>query len=195
MSTHYQPSLLTGNADSQGLANGLTVGMRFHSAPAVRLSDAKPLHLGHVHKADGRWRIYAFADRSTESQLAPKLEKLLDYLDNDPKSPLNRFTPKSWDRDGVFDLRAIYQEHHRDLTIEQMHPLLRPPVGKYGLRDYEKVLTSDHTGGRDIFDLRQISREAGALVVVRPDMYVAQVLPLGAHEELAAFFAGFMLDQ
>jgi phenol 2-monooxygenase len=30
------------------------------------------------------------------------------------------------------------------------------------------------------------------MVVVRPDQYVAHVLPLDGHGELAAFFAGFM---
>jgi len=30
------------------------------------------------------------------------------------------------------------------------------------------------------------------LVVVRPDQYVAHVLPLAAHRPLADFFAGFM---
>jgi phenol 2-monooxygenase len=31
------------------------------------------------------------------------------------------------------------------------------------------------------------------MVVVRPDQYVAHVLPLDAHAELAAFFGGFMV--
>ena len=31
------------------------------------------------------------------------------------------------------------------------------------------------------------------MVVVRPDQYVAHVLPLDAHAALAAYFAGFML--
>ena len=30
------------------------------------------------------------------------------------------------------------------------------------------------------------------MVVVRPDQYVAHILPLDAHRELAAFFDGFM---
>jgi len=38
----------------------------------------------------------------------------------------------------------------------------------------------------------RIDRASGALVVVRPDQYVAHVLPLDAHQELAAFFGGFM---
>lgn len=32
-------------------------------------------------------------------------------------------------------------------------------------------------------------------MVVRPDQYVAHVLPLDAHDELAEFFEGFMLSQ
>jgi phenol 2-monooxygenase len=41
--------------------------------------------------------------------------------------------------------------------------------------------------------LRGIDRKRGAVVVVRPDQYVAHVLPLDAHDKLAAFFQGFML--
>ena len=48
--------------------------------------------------------------------------------------------------------------------------------------------------GPDIFDLRGIDRKNGARVVVRPDQYVSNVLPLQAHAELAAFFGQFLLD-
>jgi phenol 2-monooxygenase len=41
--------------------------------------------------------------------------------------------------------------------------------------------------------MRQIDRTRGCMVVVRPDQFVAQVLPLDAHAQLAAFFDGFML--
>jgi phenol 2-monooxygenase len=44
----------------------------------------------------------------------------------------------------------------------------------------------------DIFATRAISRD-GAIVVVRPDQYVASVLPLGARAELAQYFAGVLL--
>ncbi|MGO2430480.1 MAG: hypothetical protein ACTH7E_04750, partial [Glutamicibacter arilaitensis] len=46
--------------------------------------------------------------------------------------------------------------------------------------------------GRDIFRDREISKE-GAIVVVRPDQYVAGIFPLDAREEIAGFFAGNML--
>src|SRR6476620_7539059 len=58
---HYTPSILTGEATHQHLAKGLTIGMRFHSAPVIRVADAKPVHLGHTVKADGRWHVFAFA--------------------------------------------------------------------------------------------------------------------------------------
>jgi phenol 2-monooxygenase len=46
--------------------------------------------------------------------------------------------------------------------------------------------------GNDIFDIREIDRDGGCMVVVRPDQYIANVLPLDAYTELASFFEGFM---
>jgi phenol 2-monooxygenase (NADPH) len=48
-------------------------------------------------------------------------------------------------------------------------------------------------GGRgDIFDMRAIDRAKGCIVVVRPDQYVAEILPLDDRKALTAWFAGFM---
>jgi phenol 2-monooxygenase len=44
----------------------------------------------------------------------------------------------------------------------------------------------------DIFDMRGINRDKGCMIVVRPDQYVANVLPLDAYEALAAYFAGVL---
>ena len=55
--------MITARSEFQDLAQGLPAGMRFHSAPVIRLADAKPLQLGHVARADGAWRLYVFADR------------------------------------------------------------------------------------------------------------------------------------
>ena len=53
--TRYTPSLLTASSAYQRLASGLPIGMRLHSAPVIRLADAKPVQLGSTIKADGRW--------------------------------------------------------------------------------------------------------------------------------------------
>ncbi len=42
--------------------------------------------------------------------------------------------------------------------------------------------------------LGRVLRTAGALVVVRPDQYVAHVLPLDAFDELDAFLGRFLLE-
>jgi phenol 2-monooxygenase len=192
VATRYSPSLLTGEATWQGLATGFTVGTRFHSAPVVRLADAKPLQLGHVAEADGRWRLYAFVDDAASGAKAPKIHALCDYLEGNGNSPVRRFTPKGADIDKVFDLRAVFQGYHRDLRIEDLPSLLLPKKGRFGLVDYEKSFATDRRAG-DIFDLRGIDRSQGCLVVVRPDQYIAQVLPLDAFAELDAFFSAFML--
>ncbi|MDP7149781.1 MAG: hypothetical protein QGI70_02265, partial [Paracoccaceae bacterium] len=51
-----------------------------------------------------------------------------------------------------------------------------------------KVFCTDHKGAGDIYDMRGIDRDQGCMVLVRPDQYVAHVLPLSAGAELGAFF-------
>ncbi|CAM5328739.1 3-hydroxybenzoate 4-monooxygenase [Frigidibacter albus] len=190
MSVTYQPSALTGAADWQALATGFPIGSRFHSAPVVRLADAKPVELGHTVSADARWRLFAFCPDEDPAG-ASAIRRLCDFLYASPASPITRFTPPETDPDAVIDLRAVFQQGTRALELETLPPALLPMKGKLGLRDYEKMFCAD-TAGRDIFDLRGIDRKQGCLVIVRPDQYVAHILPLDAHDLLAGFFAGVM---
>ncbi len=191
VATHYPPAtVLTAEATHQNRAKGFTIGMRFHSAPVVRLADAKPVHLGHAARADGAWRIFAFADASGR-----RVRKLADFLAESPSSPIRRFTPAGADIDSVIDVRAVFQQGHRDLKVEELPSILLPRKGRFGLIDYEKAYCPDLKNGLDIFELRRIDREKGAIVVVRPDQYVSNVLPLDAYDELTAFFGRFLLDR
>jgi phenol 2-monooxygenase len=191
VATHYPPeTVLTASSTHQDLAKGFTIGMRFHSAPVVRLADAKPMQLGHAARADAAWRIYAFADANTE-----RLRALADFLTESPKSPVRRFTPKGADIDSVIDFRAVFQQGHRDLKVEELPSMLLPRKGRFGIIDYEKAYCPDRKDGPDIFVLRGIDRGKGAMVIVRPDQYVSNVLPLDAHDEIAGFFGKFMLDR
>ncbi|MCP3466247.1 FAD-binding monooxygenase [Bradyrhizobium sp. CCGUVB23] len=192
--THYRPALLTGNTTHQHLASGLVIGKRFHSGPVIRLADAKPVHLGHVARADGRWRIFAFAGAGNPSAGEGPIAALCNFLSQGRESPVRRYTPGDADIDSVIDVRAVFQHDHRELAIGAMPSLLLPAKGRYGLRDYEKMFCPDLKGGHDIFAMRGIDRNAGCMVVVRPDQYVAHVLPLDAYAELAAFFDDFMLQ-
>lgn len=185
--TQYKPSLLTAESTYQALATGFPIGMRFHSAPVIRLADAKPVHLGHANAADGRWRLFVFAGRDDQP-----VQALCDFLSTSSDSPVRRHTPEGADIDSVIDVRAVFQQGHRDLSLDALPGFLVPQTGRYGLKDYEKIFCPDEKAG-DIYDLRGIDRDRGCVVVVRPDQYVANVLPIGDHAGLSAFFGRILL--
>ncbi|MEO5780529.1 MAG: FAD-binding monooxygenase [Arthrobacter oryzae] len=186
--TEYAPSMLIGAPTHQGLATGFTIGKRFKSAPAVRVCDTNPVHLGHHATADGRWRIYVFADGATPTAgegAASAVADFAEWIATAPESPLAA-TPEGADVDAWFDVKVIYQQDHTSVDICAVPAIFKPQVGPFQLTDYEKVYAADPAA--DIFEQRGLDR-GGVVVVVRPDQYVANVLPLTATAELAAFFA------
>jgi phenol 2-monooxygenase (NADPH) len=192
VATKYEPSMITAEPLFEQLAVGFPVGMRFHSATVTRLADAKRVQLGHVARADGAWRLYIFADKADPTGPTSHFRGLCDYLAS-PASPITRCTPKGADPDSVIDVRAIFQQGHRELEVDELPAVLLPRKGDFGLVDYEKAFCPDPEA-ENIFDLRGINRDTGCIVVVRPDQYVAHVLPLDGHQALAAFFAGILID-
>ena len=193
--TEYAPSMLIAAPEHHDLATGFTVGKRFKSAPVVRVGDTNPMHLGHHATADGRWRIYVFADSATpqtsQAGTASPTEQFAEWMANSPESPLAA-TPKGADPDAWFDVKVIYQQDHTSIDIGAVPAVFKPQVGPFQLTDYEKVYAADPAS--DIFELRGLDR-GGLVVVVRPDQYVANVLPLTATAELAAFFEPLLPDR
>ncbi|MFI2489314.1 FAD-binding monooxygenase [Promicromonospora kroppenstedtii] len=189
--TRYQPSMIVAGAAHQHLATGFPVGKRFKSAPVERVAEGNPAHLGHHARADGRWRLYAFADAAAPGEPSA-LRDWAHWLGTADDSPLLRHTPSGGDPDAVLDVKVVYQQDHLGVEFADVPEVFRPRVGPFGLIDYEKVYATDPD--HDIFDLRGIDR-GGAVVVVRPDQYVAAVLPLTSTDDLATFFAGALLPQ
>lgn len=184
----YEPSRLVGSDEHQELAKGFPIGMRFKSALVSRVCDTLTVELGHHHRADGRWRIYVFADAE-----GTQVDEFAEWMENSADSPVNVFTPEGADIDSVFDAKVVYQQGYHDYEMPDMHTYFRPKVGPFQVRDHEKVYAVSKEA-EDFFDAREIDRR-GAIVVVRPDMYVAHVLPLTARKELTEFFAGTFLPQ
>lgn len=185
--TQYEASMITGTDAHQGLAAGYPLGKRFRSAEVVRVGDGNVVHLGHHARADGRWRVYAFGDRAGvglrdwAAAAAPVFE---------------RFTPVDADADAVFDVKAVYQQPFEEVEVTTAPALFQPRTGPLGLIDWEKVYASGPSKwtDADIFAERGLSRD-GVVVVVRPDQYVAAVLPLDGEgaRELGEFLAEGML--
>jgi phenol 2-monooxygenase len=199
--TEYAESMVVGPATHQDLATGFPLGKRFKSAPVTRVADGNPVHLGHHARADGRWRIYAFADdggagglahdgAAGEGAAAPALDAWARWLEGSPDSPVVRYTPEGADPDSVIEAKVVYQRDHARVEVGDVPGAFLPRVGPcgawhkltaYPAYRYDEILAG---GGAD---------GGGAVVVVRPDHYVAAVLPLAATAELAAFFDGVLL--
>jgi phenol 2-monooxygenase len=192
--TQYGPSMVVTDAAHQQLAPGFPVGKRFKSVEVVRVCDGNVVHLGHHARADGRWRVYAFAD----APAAGEPSALADWAQwaFAPGSPFVRHTPAGADVDAVFDVKAIYQQRFEEVDLTRVPPAFLPQTGPLGLTDWEKVYAAAPSAwsSADIFAERGLSRD-GVVVVVRPDQYVAAILPLTATAELGSFFAGALTDQ
>ena len=93
----------------------------------------------------------------------------------------------------MIDCRAVLQQGFREIDINSLPPLFRPTKGLLGLTDYEKAFCPDLKDGPDLYDLRNINRDEGCIVIVRPDQYVAEILPLDAFDRLADFFSQTLL--
>ena len=185
----YYPSYICTGQENQTLATGFNIGQRFHSAEAIRVSDGRCQHLGHLNKADGRWRLFIFGSDQNPTDTASDSAQLIHFLAKSESSPVIKYTPEGTDIDSVIDVYGVFQQ--RDLAIEEIPGFLWPAKGKYGLNDYEKVFHADQDN--DIYALRGIDRSRGCMVIVRPDQHIANILPLNAQTELSAFFDEFML--
>lgn len=192
LTIQYESSALTGLPTYQHLAQGFDIGKRFHSAPVVRLADAKPMHLGHCIDADARFRLFIFAPVNDAGAHDGAVAALCEWLQRDPVSPVCRHTAVGENVDAVIDVRAVFQQGFRALDYTAMPELLRPNVGHFGLFDYEKVFCASVVQGENIFAMRGIDRAKGCTVIVRPDQHVGHILPIEAREELTAYFAGIL---
>ncbi|KJL47683.1 Pentachlorophenol 4-monooxygenase [Microbacterium hydrocarbonoxydans] len=183
--TQYTASMITGTDAHQALALGFPLGKRFKSAEVVRVGDGNAIHLGHHARADGRWRVYAFGDRDGSA---------LNTWADAAAPVFARFTPADGDADAVFDVKAVYQQPFEELEVTSAPALFQPKTGPLGLTDWEKVYAAGPSKWTetDIFEARELSRD-GVAIVVRPDQYVAAILPLDAVGELEAFLEGAFL--
>ncbi|GAA1537473.1 FAD-binding monooxygenase [Brevibacterium picturae] len=191
--TEYTESMITASTEHQELATGFPVGKRFKSAQVQRSCDSNFIHLGHRARADGRWRVYVFADAPAPTDAtSSKVTELADWLNADPASPLVKYRRAGEDLDSLLELSVIYQQGHTEFSFPDVPTVFRPHVGEFDLEYVEKIYAT--LEGEDIFEERGISRD-GAVVVVRPDQYVSGIFPLDAHDEIGNFFDGVFVSE
>lgn len=187
MMTEYAENMIVSDARYNALATGFPVGQRFKSHQAMRRCDANQIHIGHEHFADGRYRIYVFADAAhpTKSQKVAQWAEVVQQVVRD-------FTPADLTMDAYFDIKVIYQQPYHDFEVVDAPPLFRPLVGTFQIPQWENVWAA--LPDNDVFYHRGISRD-GVVVIVRPDQYVGAVLPLDRPELVRSYCEQALLKQ
>jgi phenol 2-monooxygenase (NADPH) len=188
--TEYPENQITASTEHQQLASGFPVGKRFKSTEVIRRSDNRWRELGHLHEADGRWRIYVFADEAAPALAGTPTAEFATWWEKDASSPRVKYTPSGVDEDATFDTKVIYQQDYTEVEPGDVPSVFKPAKVPFGILDINNIFSAGH--GRDIFREREIS-QVGAIVVVRPDQYVAGVFPINARAELKEFFAQHMV--
>jgi phenol 2-monooxygenase len=134
--------------------------------------------------------VYVFADAAAPAIAETMTADFAQWWESSADSPRVTYTPHGGDTDAIFDTKVIYQQDYTEVEPADVPAVFKPIKPPLGLIDVNQIFASGH--GRDIFRDRDIHRE-GAIVVVRPDHYVAGIFPLQARDEIKAFFAQHML--
>jgi phenol 2-monooxygenase (NADPH) len=85
-----------------------------------------------VARADGAWRMYAFADAAALTDPESRLVALCEFLAASASSPLLRFAPPRTQAETLLDLRAILQQPHREVDVAALPAVLRLPAAGCG---------------------------------------------------------------
>ncbi|GAA5913952.1 uncharacterized protein JCM6883_000131 [Sporobolomyces salmoneus] len=191
MSIDYADSTISGKSQSKHeLAKNLKVGERFYSAQVVNAASATADQITTRIPFTGAYRLLIFAGNIAEKGPMERLQRLATYLDG-PDSPVSKYTPSTLPRWSVIDPITI---HSSPRTAVELYDLPQPSI--FHPHNYKRVYVDEpsyHRGDGKAYETYGISKEAGAIVVVRPDQYVGLIVGLEDFTLLDEYFASFML--
>ena len=141
VATRYAPSMITAEATVPAPRGGLP------GRDALPLGPGRPLGRRQARpprpRRPRRRRLAALRlRRRPPDGEDSRARELCEFLASDA-SPIQRFTPAGADPDAVIDVRAVFQQGHRDLAVDELPPVLLPRKGRFGLIDYEKTFCPD----------------------------------------------------
>ncbi|KAF2468923.1 phenol 2-monooxygenase-like protein [Lindgomyces ingoldianus] len=195
LTARYEDSEVTDLKGSrQEVARGIVVGMRFPSAQVVRFCDCKAMQLMRGLTSDGRWRILVFAGDITVERDRKRLEELADFLARMTWG----YTLPTADIDSLIEPVLVLRTKFAETEQERIHGYFWPVTGKWRMRDLHKVYIDDehyNSGHGHAYEKYEVDPAVGAVVIVRPDQYVAKVTTMDDFEGITGFFKGFMIKR
>ncbi|GAA5988739.1 hypothetical protein JCM10908_006149 [Rhodotorula pacifica] len=190
MSISYGDSLVVGTALSrQELAPRLPVGERFFSTQVVNQASATAVQLTSHVPFTGAWRILVFAGDVAQAAVMDRLRRL-NACFNAPDSVVSKYTPPDRKRWDVIDVVTI---HCAERTSVELYDFPQPSI--FHPHNYDRIYVdgpSHYHGDGKAYESYGISKEEGAIVVVRPDQYVGLVIGLEDTSILDEYFSRFM---
>jgi phenol 2-monooxygenase (NADPH) len=182
----------------------IVVGKRFNTAKVMCQSDGRVKHFVDWLPSDGRWRVIVFSGDIRDEKQKLAVEDLASKLGEMQK----RFTPPAQDIDSVIDILTVSATPRAEVELADYHPVLRPMTTRYHQpnsggsgkkalsQDYSKVFTDEletwHDGPCNAYKTYGVPA-SGAVVVLRPDSYVALLVGLADAELVTRFFEKCLL--
>ncbi|OHE98311.1 FAD binding domain-containing protein [Colletotrichum orchidophilum] len=191
LATEYKPSILVRPGTDDKLASGVGVGTRLQTAQVVRFSDAKAMQLSHALRADSRWSLVVFPGDISQPHGEKRLFRAAEQLE-----ALMRQLPiidKSIH--GFVSLVLVLKSDRKSLEEKKIPRLFTPTAGTRQIKFLRNVLVDDasyHAGHGEAYAKYGVDPEIGAMVLVRPDQYVAGIFAFEAVEGISRFFNEFV---
>ncbi|GAB1321053.1 Phenol 2-monooxygenase [Madurella fahalii] len=185
------PITVIGEHDKE-ITSNITVGMRFPTAQVVRYSDAKAMQLVKALPADGQWFVVVFAGDMLQPDVALQLQKVSQSLEQVAR----RYTPLDAYPDSVIDRILVIASDRKKVEQEEIPQFFTPVTGRWKMKCLAKVYADDesyNSGHGHAYKAYGIDPQKGALVVVRPDHYVAKVAALEDVNSVKQLFEGFLI--
>ncbi|KAF1810463.1 hypothetical protein P152DRAFT_460587 [Eremomyces bilateralis CBS 781.70] len=176
LTTSYDESMITSlSRTTQNLATKITVGMRFPSAQVVRFIDSRAVQLSAAAlDADGKWKVVVLGGSVQNVRKGDSGSAFL-WKDQNPQ-----FGPEI---DGANMIEPVLVLHGDRTAIEQsdIPESYASERGTYKIRQFHHVYVDDksyNSGHGQAYDAWGVDPRHGAVIVVRPDQYVALVCPI-----------------
>lgn len=180
----------------QDLASNIKIGMRMPSFKVLNQADARPWHLQERLLSNGRWRIIVFAGDISNSKQMARVQSLGSSLAS-PRSFITRFTPPGKPIDSHIEILTIHSAPRAKTELHDLPDIFHPFSERDGW-DYWKVYVDDksyHEGHGDAYQNYGVDAKSGAMIIIRPDGYVAWIGELEDVADMDDYFSAFMIPQ